>query len=133
MIKQYTDKGVPLYSAKEIASKRYGEGLLMTPFGHIFSVLVEELNLTQPNVKKMIKEINKCISIGGNGFAQVHSFSNEVCYGCKVHYGIDRYISHKKISKKRKEQIKQRIDDELRGITLEDRAFEGLPETLRLY
>ena len=136
MGKRYNSKGIPLYSAEEIALKRYGVKWLdsiSTPFGHVFSVLVEELSLKKPHVKRMMDEINEQISLGGDKFAQIKDFSQTLSYGCKAHYGISRYINSRKISKKRKKQIQKRINDELSGITLEDRTFENLPKNLRLY
>ena len=136
MRKKHNSKGIPLYSAEKVALKRYGVRWLdsiHTPFGHILSVLVEELGLKKPHVKQMVDKINKQICLGGNGHAQIKDFSQILCYGCKVHYGIMGYINSRRISKERKEHIQERIKDELVGITLEDRTFEGLPENLRLY
>ena len=81
----------------------------------------------------MIKEINEHISIGGNGFAQIKELSDELNYGCKAHFGIARYINAKKIEEGKKQNLLSKINDELMGITSEDRIFEDLPTNLKVY
>ena len=106
-----------------------------TPVGHILSILVEELGRTNVDLAKLIEEINEKISIGGDGHARIRDINEDYMrYGCKKHFGISRYInSIEFISNEKKKMIHERIDNELCGITPEDRIFEKLPESMRLY
>lgn len=92
-----------------------------TSVGHIFSVLVEELGDENPNLPSMIFELNKYISVGGNGFARVESLNDTIVYGCKRFMGLGRYLRFLGLPK----PSYDRIMDETRGIIPEDRIFEN--------
>ncbi len=41
--------------------------------GHVYSVMIEEIGITNPNLANFIAKLNKYIALGGNGFACVES------------------------------------------------------------
>jgi hypothetical protein len=97
---------------------------IQTPAGHILSVMVEELEIENPNLPEMLSDINRHISIGGNGFAKIKSLSDTFCYGSKAHWGLSCYINERNINEEIKKRVQYRIKDELIGIIPEDRIFE---------
>ena len=90
-----------------------------TPFGHVLSVLLEEMGITNVNLKKIIAEINSysCSSRIKTVETPIYLISYE-------HDAIVRYIKSRRINSERKFNLQSRIEDELCGITTRDRFFE---------
>lgn len=94
-------------------------------FGNILSVIVEELRIEHPDSGKIIHEINEIIYSEGNGYSRIRNFSDEILLNTRVYRGICNYISNQQISKERKEKIIKKIDEEIKGITIEDKILEN--------
>jgi hypothetical protein len=119
-------------SSEQRVKERYGVEYLdeiETLSGHILSVLVEELGKKRINLSKLIGEINSCYYTSKiqDVETRMREFSGE--YDAIVGY----IHKQKKISWERKRKICNRINDEINGITPEDRIFEKLPDSMRLY
>lgn len=97
---------------------------VQTPIGHILSVIVEELKVEKPNLKKIVDEINNYIFQSGNGHAKIRSINDKICEGDKVHWGIGHYLTGLNLEYEEETRIQERVQEELRGIIPEDRIFE---------
>jgi hypothetical protein len=94
-------------------------------FGHILSIITEELEIENPDAEKIIREINKQIYIEGNGYSRIRNLYDEILPDNRVYRGICKYISEQQISEQRKTKIITKIDEEIRGITIEDKILKN--------
>ncbi|MCK9567921.1 hypothetical protein M0R72_03100 [Candidatus Pacearchaeota archaeon] len=92
-------------------------------FGHVLSIITKELGIENPNTEKIIKEINEKIYLQGNGYSRIRNLYDEILPNNRVYRGICSYISSQQISEKRKTKIITKIDEEIRGITIEDKIL----------
>ena len=67
----------------EKALMRNGEWESYSTVGHVYTVMVEELKINNPDIGKFIKKLNEYIEVGGDGFACVSS-PNEFFYSRTV-------------------------------------------------
>ena len=54
------------------------------PIGHVYSVMVEELGIENPDFQGFIDKLNEYIEIGGDGFARIKS-KDEYLYSRTAH------------------------------------------------
>jgi len=94
-------------------------------FGNILSIIIEELDIKNPNPEKIIKEINEQIYLQGNGYSRIRNLYDEIIPNNRVYRGICSYISNQQISEERKTKIITKIDEEIRGITIEDKILRN--------
>ena len=89
--------------------KRYGYlGGAYAPVGHVYSVIVEKLDINNPDIYEFIKILNEYIEIGGDGFACIHSpmerfYSRTVNKLCRYLAGEFPEITEKEIEEIAKE------------------------------
>jgi hypothetical protein len=94
-------------------------------FGHILSIITEGLEIENPDAEKIIREINEQIYLEGNGYSRIRNLYDEILPNNRVYRGICKYISKQQISEKRKTKIITKIDEEIRGITIEDKILRN--------
>lgn len=79
-------------SDEEKTIKRYGRlGKAYAPVGHVYSVIVEELDINNPDIDEFIETLNEYIKIGGDGFACIHSPME--CFYSRTIHKLCRYLA----------------------------------------
>jgi 3-methyladenine DNA glycosylase/8-oxoguanine DNA glycosylase len=94
-------------------------------FGHILSIITEELEIENPDKEKIIREINEQIYLEGNGYSRIRNLRDEILPNNRVYRGICNYILSQQISKEKKEKIITRIDEGIGGMIIEDKILRN--------
>jgi len=104
------------------ASKKYGCNLnkMSLPFGHLLSLFVEEMKIEEPNLKRIKLIFNNQM----NGEGKIKGLNNLIFYKSPHYERIMQYFNLLRKEGMISENFIQRVEDEFKGINLEDRIFE---------
>lgn len=104
------------------ALKKYGYNLnkRAIPYGHLLSLLVEEMKIEKPNLKRIKLIFNNQM----NGEGKIKKLNTLLFYKSPHYDKIMNYFELLKREGMVTENFIQRVEDEFKGINLEDKIFE---------
>lgn len=106
--------------AEENGKIKLGTKETGAPFGHIVSLLVEEMKIEKPNLKRILLSFN----LNMNGAGKIKKLTNYIYQGDDHYKGIMRYFDTLKREGMITENFIERVKDEFKGIIPEERVFE---------
>ncbi len=117
--------------ADEASLKRNKKELLdaiRIPAGHLLSVIVEEMGIEKPDVKKMIRDWNAYVFRYGI-ILDIKSPTDTVVYASsKQIFGLFDYLRQIReelnLDEDTYRRVRTRLEDEIKGVIPEDRIFE---------